>query len=91
MVVLVSTLTCRAPVCRRIRFQPLTLDGLTATYADTIRAQRDALQRPLDRADFLHVARDLRQVHVDEKVGKGLVLEVADAAGNVGIAFVVGP
>lgn len=91
MVVLVGTLTGRAAICCRIGLHSLTLDGLTTTYTDTIRAQRDTLQRVLDRADLLHIPGDLRQVDVDEKVRKGLILEIADAAGYVGIAFVVGP
>src|SRR6185437_9572722 len=47
--VLVRTLTYRAPVCRGMGFQALTLDRLSAAYADTIRAERYALQRALDR------------------------------------------
>ena len=91
MGVLMRTLTCRASIYCRIRLESLTLDGLTTTDADTVRAQRNALQGALDRSDFLHIAGDLRQVDVDQQVGKGLILQIADAAGNIGIAFVVGP
>jgi len=91
MVMLIRALTCCAAVCCRIRFQTLALDGLTTTYADTVCAQRDAFQGALDGTDFLHIAGDLRQVDVDEQVGEGLILEIVDSTGNIGIAFVVGP
>jgi protein SCO1 len=85
------TLTRRASICCRIRFQSFTLDRLATTDADAVRPQRDAFQRALDRTDFLHIAGDLRQVDVDQQVGKGLILEIADAAGDIGIAFGVRP
>lgn len=71
-------------------FQALPLDRLPATDADAVRAQRYTPQRALDRSDFLNIARDLRQIDIDQKVSKGLILEVTDAAGNIGVAFVVG-
>lgn len=72
-----------------MRLQALMLYRLPATYAASVSAQRYALQRTLDRADLLHVARDLRQVDIDQQVGEGLVLEIAHAAGDVGVALVL--
>ena len=74
MVVLVRTLTRRAPICRWISFQALTLDRLPAAYAVTVGAERYALQRTLDRADFLHVTGNFRQIDIDQKVGERLIL-----------------
>jgi len=71
-------------------FQALTLDRLSAAYTDTVCAERYALQRTLDHADFLHVAGNLRQIDIDQEVGERLILEVAYAAGDIGIAFVIG-
>lgn len=90
MVVLMSTLTRGATIGCGVGFQALTLDRLAATHADAESAQRYALQGALDRPDFLHVARDFRQIHVDQKVGQGLILEIADTSGNIRVAFVIG-
>src|SRR5579862_2504462 len=60
--VLVGPLTDRAPIRRRIRFQALPLDRLSAAHARAIGPERDPLQRALDRADLLDVARHLREV-----------------------------
>lgn len=87
---LVGTLTGRTSVGRRLGLEPLTLYGLSATHAGAISAQCYALQRTLDRADFLNVTRDLRQVDVDQEVGERLVLEIAYTAGNIGVAFILG-
>lgn len=91
VVVLVCALAGRTPICRRIGFQALALDRLSAAHADAVRAQRYALQRTLDIADLLHIARDFRQIDIDQEVGEGLVLEIADAAGDIGVAFIFGP
>ena len=63
-------------------FQTLTLDRLPATHAHAVCAERHALESALDRADLPHVTRDL---------GEGLILEIADAAGDIGVGLVVGP
>jgi hypothetical protein len=43
-------------------FQTPAFDRLPAADADTVCAQRQALQSALDRADLLHVARDFRKI-----------------------------
>lgn len=91
MGLLIRALTHRASICRGVGFQTLTLDRLTAANADTVRAERDTLQRTLDCSDLLHVAGDLRQIYVYQEVGEGSILEIADAARDIGIVFVVGP
>ena len=67
------------------------LDRLSAAHTDAVSAQGYALQRALDGADFLHIPGDLRQIDVDQQVRQGLLLEVGDAPGYLGVALVVGP
>src|SRR5579883_2703595 len=90
VIVLIGALTRRASVCCRKSFQALALDRLSTAHADAIRPERYALQRTLDRTDLLHVPRDLGQIDIDQEIGEGLVLEIADAAGDIGIGLVVG-
>ncbi len=91
MVVLVRALTRCAPVCRGMRFQTLALDRLPAAYADAVCAQRYPLQSALDRTDLLHIARDFGQIDFEQKVRERLILEIADASGDIRMGFVVGP
>lgn len=88
MAVLVRTLTGRAAIGYGIGLEAFMLDGLSAAHAYAIRTQRHAPQRPLDRENLLGGARHLRQIDIDQEVSEGQVLQIAHAAGDLGIALV---
>src|SRR5690606_33422503 len=57
----------------RVGLQALGIDGLAAADADAVVAVGEPVERALDLADLVHVARDLRQVDVGDEVPPGLV------------------
>jgi len=86
--VLVRALTDRAAIRDGVSLEALMLDGLPAADAYPIGTQRDAPQRALDRANLLDVARHLRQIDVRQQVSEGLILQIAHAARNLGVALI---
>ena len=82
-------LALEAAYGRRIRVQPLPLDAIAAIGADTVLPAGETLQRCVDPAQLLHVARDLREVEVRNEIAPGLFAAVGNTLCKLCIRLIV--
>ncbi|HKZ73667.1 MAG TPA: hypothetical protein VJ011_06345, partial [Steroidobacteraceae bacterium] len=77
-----SLLTGQASLRSCIGFETLAIDRLLASYAHAVCTGVNAIQGRLDVANFLHVARDLREIDVDEQVCERVLLGIVNLTGD---------